>query len=224
MAIEKHLSNILVDGTISKVGGTTSQILMADGSILIAGAGITISGGLISATLGATDTTYCETPTGTVNGTNTVFTLTSAPSNTAAVIVLLDGIPQYNGIDFTVSGATITFTTAPANLTTIFVYYNLISGAGSSGSTFLKGTSILDFGNEGDNVINTISSAVITNANINMISLTPTETVETSLDDFTLNGVTLSIENIIDNTSFDIRGSATNNASGNYTIKYSIGY
>ena len=33
MAIEKILSNVVVDGTISKVGGTSSQFLKADGSV-----------------------------------------------------------------------------------------------------------------------------------------------------------------------------------------------
>ena len=96
---------------------------------------------------------------------------------------------------------------------------------GGGGSTFLKSSTVLNFGtNEANFVVNTISSALITNANVSTAVFRPIETTETSLDDFTLNGVSFNIENIIDGVSFDIRGNAVNNASGNYTINYSIGY
>lgn len=99
-----------------------------------------------------------------------------------------------------------------------------IDTSGGAGGTFLKGTSVLNFGNESDSTVNTITDSVITNANLNTITIKPIGTTETSLDDFTLNGLSFNIENIIDNTSFDIRGNALNNASGNYTITYSLGY
>lgn len=88
----------------------------------------------------------------------------------------------------------------------------------------LNGTAIINFGSENDSAILTISSALIANANIKGYSFVPQETTATSLDDFSLNGVTFVIENIIDNTSFDIRGTAVNSASGNYTVKYLITY
>lgn len=91
-----------------------------------------------------------------------------------------------------------------------------------SGPTYSTGTSVLNFGNEQNLIVNTISYATVTSANFRGITFLPTETSETSLDDFTLNGVTFAIENIVDSTSFDIRASAINNASGNYTIKYQI--
>jgi hypothetical protein len=92
----------------------------------------------------------------------------------------------------------------------------------AGGGTLITGTSILNFGNETDSVTATISNASITNTNIKNISFIPQETIETSLDDFSLNGLTFNIENIVDNTSFDIRATATNNASGNFTVKYLI--
>jgi hypothetical protein len=95
----------------------------------------------------------------------------------------------------------------------------VISGGGG---TSISGTTVLNFGTESDIAVNTVTSALVTNANIKSFSYLSTETSETSLDDFTLNAVTFNIENIIDNTSFDIRGSAANNATGNYTIKYLI--
>jgi hypothetical protein len=111
-------------------------------------------------------------------------------------------------------------------------YYK--SGAGNtnwslaSGATSVNGTTVLNFGSESDRVVNTITVldnplvASVTNANFKMVSFMNTETTETSLNDFTINGVSFNIENIVDNTSFDIVGSAVNNASGNYTIQYFI--
>jgi len=56
-----------------------------------------------------------ETPSGTIDGSNLVFTLAQTPVENAAVDVFLDGLKQIPGTDYSVSGITITFTTAPAN-------------------------------------------------------------------------------------------------------------
>lgn len=96
------------------------------------------------------------------------------------------------------------------------------SSSSSNSSTTISGTSILDFGNEENTVINTILNTDITNANITNTTFIPISNATTSLDDFMLNGVTFNIENIVDNVSFDIRASAINNASGNYSVKYLI--
>ncbi len=93
---------------------------------------------------------------------------------------------------------------------------------GLPGSTVISGTAVLNFGNEGDSVVLTVLNGTILNSSITSVSFIPIETTETSLDDFNLNGVTFSIENIIDGVSFDIRGTAQNNATGNYTVKYLI--
>jgi len=77
---------------------------------------------------GGDGTPYAETPSGTINSSNKVFTLAHAPSAAANTIVILDGVTQYEGIDYTVSGSTITFVTAPATGSTIFCYYNTILG------------------------------------------------------------------------------------------------
>lgn len=111
-------------------------------------------------------------------------------------------------------------------------YYKSTSGNTgwilASGATSVNGTTVLNFGSESDRIVNTITVldnplvASVTNANLKMVSFMNTETIETSLNDFTINGVSFNIENIVDNTSFDIVGSAVNNASGNYTIQYFI--
>lgn len=97
------------------------------------------------------------------------------------------------------------------------------STAGGSGSV-LSGSSVFLFTPENDTVINTILSASITNSNIKGFSVIPSQTTETSLDDFKLNGLTFNIENIIDGVSFDIRANSINNATGNYTVIYKIIY
>lgn len=86
---------------------------------------------------------------------------------------------------------------------------------------YLTGTETIDFGSENDQAKVTVLSVLI-QSNIKAFAWQPIETTETSLDDFVLNGVSFNIENIINVTSFDIKGSAVNNASGVYTIKYFI--
>jgi hypothetical protein len=52
------------------------------------------------------------TPAGAIDGTNTVFTLPSAPNPAASLIVTRNGLVQKAGTDFNLSGATITFVAA----------------------------------------------------------------------------------------------------------------
>jgi len=52
-----------------------------------------------------------EVPGGAMNGTNTIFTLSNIPIFGSLDLVL--NIPQVEGVDFTVSGMTITYRVAP---------------------------------------------------------------------------------------------------------------
>lgn len=97
-----------------------------------------------------------------------------------------------------------------------------LPGGGGGGLTIISGTTVLNFGSEEDTAVNTIANASITAAGVKTVSFIPQATTETSLEDFKLNGVSFNIENIIDSTSFDVRGNAVNGATGNYTIKYLI--
>lgn len=65
-----------------------------------------------------------ETPSGTVNGSNADFTLANTP-NAATEEVFLNGILQDSGVgnDYTISGAVISFTTAPVSGDKIRVNY-----------------------------------------------------------------------------------------------------
>lgn len=54
-------------------------------------------------------------PTGTINGSNTAFSLSPTPASSANVNCFLNGIQQRQGAgnDYTISGASITYLTAP---------------------------------------------------------------------------------------------------------------
>lgn len=61
-----------------------------------------------------------EVPSGSVNGSNVTFTLAFTPDDANAVNVYLDGILE---TAYSLSGTTITFTTAPANGQSVLVNY-----------------------------------------------------------------------------------------------------
>jgi hypothetical protein len=113
-------------------------------------------------------------------------------------------------------------TAAPGTNTTQLATTEFVLANAGGVTSYISGTALLNFGNEEDGVVVTIADIVITSTTVMSITFLPQETTETSLDDFKLNGVTFNLENIIDNTSFDIRGTASNDASGNYTVKYII--
>lgn len=65
-----------------------------------------------------------ETPSGTVNGSNDTFTLAFAPNPTASLKVYQDGQRMKGGgVDYTLSGRTITFTSAPLSNTILTCEY-----------------------------------------------------------------------------------------------------
>jgi len=66
-----------------------------------------------------------ETPTGTVDGSNTIFTLANSPIPTS-VKVYVGGSRQRVTEDYTLSGRTITFTLAPTTNDIILVDYRII--------------------------------------------------------------------------------------------------
>ena len=64
-----------------------------------------------------------EVPSGAVNGTNVTFVLSKTPLETESIEVFLDGLRKDPGVDFTVSGLNIVFTTAPVPGQTVRVSY-----------------------------------------------------------------------------------------------------
>lgn len=59
-----------------------------------------------------------EVPSGTINGSNVTFTLSQTPKENSttegSVDLYLNGLKQTPGVHYTISGVTITMTTAPA--------------------------------------------------------------------------------------------------------------
>jgi hypothetical protein len=67
-----------------------------------------------------------ETPSGSINGSNTSFTLANAPANSGAALeLILNGqtLEPGSGNDFTISGSTITMLFAPATGDKLRAYY-----------------------------------------------------------------------------------------------------
>ena len=64
-----------------------------------------------------------EAVTGLINGINAVFTLVRAPAPAASLILYKNGLIQTAGINYTLVGATITFTVVPLATDTIAVAF-----------------------------------------------------------------------------------------------------
>jgi hypothetical protein len=133
----------LLAGTNGGTGISSTATYPASGTIMITTTGVTATqlpnptastlGGIESITCGAnsavttistsgvpscvsTGATFTQgAPTGTINGANTSFTLSPTPSASADVNCFENGIQQQQGAgnDYTISGATITYLTAP---------------------------------------------------------------------------------------------------------------
>lgn len=70
-----------------------------------------------------------ETPSGTVNSSNTAFTISQTPFDANdAVQVFLNGVKQTRVSDWTISGTTITFVTAPVTGQSVRVNYIMLRG------------------------------------------------------------------------------------------------
>ena len=115
--------------TISAVANTAQGI-----NVTSSGIGITLDGSTLSQSssgikVGTTvvlqsSHVFLETPGGTLNGTNTTFTLANTPVS-GTVCVFLNGMLQTSGAgnDYTISGGTITMLTAPLSTDDLLVNY-----------------------------------------------------------------------------------------------------
>lgn len=65
-----------------------------------------------------------EVPSGTINGSNTAFTLANTPNVSATVQVFVNGVLQEVTAEYTISGATITMVSAPVAGQKIYVVYS----------------------------------------------------------------------------------------------------
>lgn len=132
IAVQANGASLNVSGAGVKVSdGTAGQVMLAaplagfvtlsgDISSISAAGAVTLS----SAFLKATNFVANEIPTGAINGANAAYTLASAPT-AGTVEVYQNGLRLLVGAgnDYTISGSTITFVTAPATGDNLLVDY-----------------------------------------------------------------------------------------------------
>jgi hypothetical protein len=115
------------------VGYTTSGSTISFATAPATGDGVFvvfIERELITSTAEGIDWVAHETEIG--DGTTTQFTLSYSPTQAQDLAISLNGINQTPGTDFTVSGTTLTFSTAPANGLQILIYHLAESGGASN--------------------------------------------------------------------------------------------
>jgi hypothetical protein len=83
------------NGDLSGLSGTPDQCVRGDGSLGACGMVVTF--------------VDVETPGGTIDGINTAFTLAQAPAPAASLLLFRNGLLQRAGVDFSLSGAAVTF-------------------------------------------------------------------------------------------------------------------
>lgn len=100
--------------TLAPTSGVVNQLTIPVGGLYL----IVFDGTNWKATAILSLPTFVDavTPTPATDGTTTVFTLPSAPSPALSLMLNLGGLTQYQGVglDYTLSGVTVTYTTAPA--------------------------------------------------------------------------------------------------------------
>ena len=74
------------------------------------------SGGPFGGGGGSSANPIQEAPSGTVDGANVTFLLSQTPASSANLNLSIDGVTQRQGIEYTISGKTITMAVAPSNV------------------------------------------------------------------------------------------------------------
>jgi len=92
-----------------------------------------------------------EVPIGTKNGSNTIFTLTYSPTQYPVIWLFLNGDFQTPDVEFTLTGNTITYATAPTATDEHFIIYHIglaSPRAPGTARSFAGGTDQLDWGHD----------------------------------------------------------------------------
>jgi hypothetical protein len=92
-----------LNGELASVSGAPGDCVRVDGSAGPCGTTVTLPGFV-----------DMETPTGTVNGSNLVFTLNQAPAPAASLHLFRNGVLQRPSVDYTINGNILTFLAAAA--------------------------------------------------------------------------------------------------------------
>ena len=106
-------SNILLLATVQTGSGNPPAIVSVNGS----------PAGRVNLTLPMTRTTDQEFPSGVVDGVNRQFTLANVPSPASSVALYVNGLRQSAPLNFSVLGAAVMFTAAPAQGSVIVATY-----------------------------------------------------------------------------------------------------
>ena len=113
-------ASTLTSGSVIVGNGTSAVNLVAPGAsghVLTSNGSTWVSSAAVAGNFGQ------ETPSGNIDGSNTSFTLAHTPAQATSVIVFVNGNQLVQTTDYTQSGATLTFVTAPTLGQTIIVYY-----------------------------------------------------------------------------------------------------
>ena len=225
--------------TISGGGGSSGVTVQEEGSSLsttgttlnFVGAGVTASGTgatktitIPAGSIGANGTFGGDFTTGTGNGSTTTFTSPISTNLANNIIVTVDGLMQRPTTDYTVSGTTVTFGTAPPASTTVMVR----SFAG--GLTNKAGINVQTFTGNGSNTVYKLVDPV---ESLNDVIVTVNGVVQRPTTDYTYSNPNITFDtalatgDVIAFRSFNMssRGGITYQAcSSNITLAKGNGY
>ena len=130
-------------------------------------------------------TSFSQGPSGILNGTNTIFTLDFVPE-VDTLMVSLNGMELANGVDFTISGKTITMSHAPLSTDILYAYYlynqnNIDDGFVSQRLTGLNG-------------INTVFSLSTGPSPLDSLKIFYNGQLLTYAEDYTVSGLNVNTE------------------------------
>lgn len=124
--------------TLTGTPATGSLIFQWNGQVLQPNVGYTLSGSTVTTTIAppsgsslyasywvsgsSTASPVAEVPTGTINGSNVTFTLANTPA-AGTLLLQYNGQVLQPGVGYTITGATITMTTAPATGDHLYANY-----------------------------------------------------------------------------------------------------
>jgi uncharacterized protein YoxC len=129
-----------------------------------------------------------ETPAGTMNGTNGVFSLAQTPSPSASLSLYRNGLLQLNGVNFTLAGTAVTFTASniPVSGDLLEAYYR-VSGTSGAIAIFTDG----EIPGGSINGTNPVFTLAVAPNPVTSLRLYKNGVLLAPVNDFTLTGATI---------------------------------